>query len=89
MEYVDPLEVFKGIMHTPLRSSKGLYDPLIRLNNKNFFKPKSGDLWTKFVVSRRFQPAIYTAFDEESESEVQIIKILQENQQIDFKNWLF
>ena len=50
----------------------------------NFFKTKFGDLLTKLVVSKRFQPAIYTAFDEESESEVQNAQILQENP----KNWI-
>ena len=46
--------------------------------NTNLFKAKFGDLLTKFGGSRRFQPVIYTAFDDESESEVQIIKILEE-----------
>ena len=32
---------------------------------------------TKFWVSRRFQPTIYTVFHKESESEVQNIQILQ------------
>ena len=40
------------------------------------------DVLTKLGVSRRFQPAIYTFVDEESESEVQNIEILKENHKI-------
>ena len=43
------------------------------------FTSKFDDLLTKLEVSRRFQPAIYTVVDEESESEVQHTQILQEN----------
>ena len=47
-------------------------------------KPKFGDVFTKFKVSTLFQPAIYTVFDEESESEAQNTENLQENLK---KNW--
>ena len=45
----------------------------------NFFKTECGDLLTKSGGSERFQPAVYIVFHEESESEVQNTKILQEN----------
>ena len=48
--------------------------------NKNSVKTKFGDFcFTKFEVSRGFQPAMYTVVRDESESEVQNIKILQES----------
>ena len=43
---------------------------------ENCFKTKFGDLLTNLGVSERFQPATYTVFREESESEVQYIQIL-------------
>ena len=54
------------------------YNPLM-YNTKNFFKTELGDCFTKLEVSRRFQPAIYLVFHEESKSEVQNVQILQEN----------
>ena len=57
---------------------KPLFNPLIGFN-KNLFKTSVGDLLTKLEVSKRFQPTIYKAFHEESESEVQSNQILQEN----------
>ena len=60
-----------------LPSFKNVYPPAQVLKT-NMFKTKLA----KFGVSRRFQPAIYTVFDEEPESEVQNIKILQENLEI-------
>ena len=63
-----------------------LINPLIRFNNKNFFATRFGYLLTKLGVSRRFQSDTYIVFHEESESEVQNIKFLQENpQNFDFK----
>ena len=55
-----------------------------KLNVLSLFKTKFGYIYiyiyiTKLEVSRRFQPAIYTAFHEEYESEVQNTKILQGN----------
>ena len=58
-------------------------NPLIKFKN-NFFKTKFGVLLTKLGFPKRFQPAIYTVFDEESESEVQNAQILQE----DLKIWI-
>ena len=43
------------------------------------FTTEFGDLLPKSGVSNRFQPAVYKVVDEESESEVQISPILQEN----------
>ena len=54
---------------------------MMRLNKQTKQKIKFGDSLTKLSASRRFQPAIYTAFNEESESEVQNVQILQENLQ--------
>ena len=44
-----------------------------------FFTTKFGDLLSKLGISKCFQPAMYTVFDEESESEIQNLQILQEN----------
>ena len=42
-------------------------------------KTEFGDCLTNLRVTKRFQPAIYTYFHEESESEVQNTQIMQEN----------
>ena len=54
------------------------FNPLIRFK-KSFIKTNFGDVLTKLGVSRRFQPAIYTVFHEESESKVQNTQLLQGN----------
>ena len=57
---------------------------------QNFFKTKFGEFLTNLGVSRRFQPAIYTVSQQESESEVQNAKILQANpQNVDFMFFIF
>ena len=64
-------------------------NPLSRLKN-NFFKTKVGGfLGSKLGGSRRFQPAMYTVFHEEPESEVQNTQILQGNLKISISYFHF
>ena len=53
-------------------------NPLIRYKKDNF-ENNFCDLLTKLGVPRRVQSVIHTAFHEESESEVQNAKILEEH----------
>ena len=48
----------------------------MRFKQKTLSKTKFADVLTRLGVSKRFQPAIYTVFHEESESEVQNTQIL-------------